>query len=872
VPIPPGTRLGNYEIVGQLGAGGMGEVYKAHDPKLDRFVAIKVLPEHLAGNPDFLARFQTEARAVAALNHPALIGIHDLGQAEGQVFAVMELLEGETLFSCLARGPLAPRRAVEFAIQIAHGMAVAHDKGIIHRDLKPDNLWITREGRMKILDFGLAKRNVPSGGGRVGLNAATEALEPGPRTQEGTVLGTVGYMSPEQVRGEPADHRSDLFSFGVVLYEMLCGRRAFKGETPVQTMSAILEADPEPLKAPKGDLPPALEQMVLHCLEKRPESRFQSMRDLAFALEHLGTLTSGVQSHAALPWPRRASLLQGALAGVASTLGMGLLLGLAWWHFRVDTGHLSFTPLTFAKARILNARFTVDGNSAVFTWGGRFPADAVVQALSFDNPLPRPLLAQNGALAGLGPGNELATLTGLASVQGRSETFVGTLGRSPMAGATPRAISSGVVAADWAPDGHGLAVVRDEGPAGMRVEYPEGKVLARVEGGWFSHLRFSPDGSRLAVVRHPVYMDDMGSVLVIETASGQVRELCGPWATVMGLAWPRGGREIWFTAARSLNRELLGVDLGGKVRLIASAPTDLGIEDLAADGRALMTSGEFRIRPYTFSATTRETIDLAIHTVSLMESASRDGGQIVVEDEDTVGPEYPLYLCTTDGRMPTPLGKGLAGFPIPGGRKVFLIRGDYNVPKGVLISLDNGKEEPIQMGNLALARKTCAQVSQGGALLVLACNGKEPSQLWEVSAHAPPVPVGAPLPPDIIGFALLGPVEQHALLARAGGDVGWIDLADAQGPLKPIPGLGKDKVVGMSQDGAWVYVAARFERPLVVDRIHLATGRREPFRTLDLERGEDRMGATGYLTADGSRWFSTTTEFKSQLFMVQGLK
>ena len=866
MPLPPGTLLGQYEILTLIGAGGMGEVYKARDPKLDRLVAIKVLPADLAGNPDLMGRFQLEARAVAALNHPSLVGIYDLGQAAGQVFAVMELLEGETLFTCLARGPLSPRRAVECAIQIAQGMAVAHDKGIIHRDLKPDNLWITREGRIKILDFGLAKRTAPSSPRRGELPAPTEALGPG--TQQGMVLGTVGYMSPEQVRGDPADHRSDIFSFGVVLYEMLSGRRAFRADTPVQTMSAILEADPEPLRTPKGELPPALEQIVLHCLEKLPQNRFQSMRDLAFGLDHLGSWSGGSAAFPAPP-PRRSWKRAGTWAAGAALVVLGAAL--AAWRLQAGAGHPVFTPLTFATAPVWAARFTRDGASAVFTRGARYAPDTSIQALAFDNPLARPVLARNGALAALGPNNELATLTGLEYVQGRPETFVGTLGRCPLAGATPRAIASRVVAADWTPDGSGLALVRDEGPAGMRIEYPEGRVLARVDRGWFSHLRFSPDGSRLAVIRHPEYMDDMGSILLIEPASGQVRELCGPWASALGLAWPRSGREIWFTAATLPTRELRAVDLHGKVRTITTTPTDLALEDLAPDGRALMTSGEFRIRPYAFAAVSGETTDLAIRSLSLLKSASQDAQQIVIDDEDAEGPEYPMYLCTTDGRMPTPLGRGLCAFPVPGGQKVFVLRGQLQAPKGVLLSLDSGQEEPIQMGTLSLARKACVQVSQAGALLILSCDGKVPSRLWQVSAQAPPAPVGAPLPPDVLGFALYGPVGPRAVMARAGGGVGWVDLA-APGSFQPVPGLGKDTVVGTSLDGNWAYVVARFTRPLMIDRIQLATGRREPFRKLDLPGGETRMASSGYLNPDGTRWLSNTNEFKYQLFLVEGLK
>ena len=368
--LQPGSHLGTYEVLAQIGSGGMGEVYRARDTRLDRLVAIKVLPPALAENPDFLARFQREAKAVAALNHPNLVGIYDFNQAGGQVYAVMELLEGETLADLLARGPLPPRKAVALAGQVAQGLAAAHDKGIVHRDLKPTNLWVTREGRIKVLDFGLAKQHGPAQPADQ-ANPATEAL--GPLTELGMVLGTVGYMSPEQVRAEPVDHRSDIFSFGVVLYEMLTGRRAFKGETPIQTMNAILEHEPEELALAQGHLPPALERLVMHCLEKHPGNRFQSMRDLAYDLGNLSTLTDASGGIMA-PFAAR----NRSVSRKWAALGGLLVLAAAWagWAgHRPRAAHLVFTPLTFTAAPVWNARFTRDGASVVFTRGSMNPRE-----------------------------------------------------------------------------------------------------------------------------------------------------------------------------------------------------------------------------------------------------------------------------------------------------------------------------------------------------------------------------------------------------------------------------------------------------------------------------------------------------------------
>ncbi len=282
-----GTRLGPYEIVAPLGAGGMGEVYRAKDPRLGREVAVKVLPGSFSTDRDRLRRFEQEARAAGILNHPNVTAVYDIGQRDGSPYVVTELLEGETLRSHFAGGPLAPRRAIDYAVQIAHGLAAAHEKSIIHRDLKPENLFVTRDGRVKILDFGLAKlTQTESGGPQTNLPTATAGTEPG------VVLGTLGYMSPEQVRGKHADARSDIFSFGAVLYEMLSGRKAFHGDSAADTMSAILREDPPDLSATNRLIPPALDRIVRHCLEKNPEARFHSAHDLAFDLQAL----SGVQA------------------------------------------------------------------------------------------------------------------------------------------------------------------------------------------------------------------------------------------------------------------------------------------------------------------------------------------------------------------------------------------------------------------------------------------------------------------------------------------------------------------------------------------------------------------------------------------------
>ena len=370
MPLSPGSRLGPYEVLSPLGAGGMGEVYRARDPRLGREVAIKVLPEDSTADPERLRRFELEAKAVGALSHPNLLAVFDTGQHEGAPFVVFELLEGETLRARLGGEALPPPKALDYAIQIARGLAAAHEKGIVHRDLKPDNLFLTRDGRLKILDFGLAKLRPPLDPGDVSAETRTASVH----TEAHTILGTVGYMSPEQVRRSPVDHRSDIFSFGSVLYEMLAGSRPFRGETEAETMTAILNQDPPPLAEATGKVPVALERIVRHCLEKRPEDRFQSARDLVFDLEAVAQAgTAGAPG-----WPpRRGRRMRLAMVAGVAVLGLLAVGGVVrnWfahglWNSR-RTAPMSVVPLTSLSGWEWDPALSPDGSQLAFSWNAR---------------------------------------------------------------------------------------------------------------------------------------------------------------------------------------------------------------------------------------------------------------------------------------------------------------------------------------------------------------------------------------------------------------------------------------------------------------------------------------------------------------------
>ncbi len=488
MPLSAGTQLGAFEIIGPLGAGGMGEVYRARDSRLDRAVAIKVLPEFVSSaDPERSRRFEQEARAAAALNHPNILAVYQMGSYEGVPYLVSELLEGETLRDALRRGPLPLRKTIDYAVQIAHGLAAAHNQAIVHRDLKPENLFITREGRVKILDFGLAKLVKPKE--PVTEPGATVLLE----TEPGIVRGTVGYMSPEQVRAQAADHRSDIFAFGAVLHEMLTGRWTFQKPTSADTISAILHEEPEAISEVAPGTPAALQRIVHRCLEKKPERRFQSASDLAFALESLsGPTTSPPGAGEEKTQPKRARVRPAAVALpivlVAAVLGY-------------------FVTRTAPAPRVANyVQLTHDGRqkSLIGTDGLRLYLSLGSSGTSASQGIAAMSISGGEwTKLSIAPSPDMVPVdlspdgSELLVVDGQGAPPRGPLWSLPILGGSPRRVGDAVAeTAAWSPDGKLLAYSNWNTLFLAKADGTEARKLLAAKGD-IKNIMFSPDGARL---------------------------------------------------------------------------------------------------------------------------------------------------------------------------------------------------------------------------------------------------------------------------------------------------------------------------------------------------------------------------------------
>jgi len=860
VSLPAGTKLGPYEIVAPLGAGGMGEVYRARDPRLGRDVAIKVLPASFSSDPDRLKRFEQEARAAGVLNHPNVTAVHDLGTHDGAPYVVQELLEGETLRSELAGGRFSPRKSIEYAVQIAQGLAAAHEKGIVHRDLKPENVFVTKDGRVKILDFGLAKLTEAA--------TSSNATNLPTATEPGVVMGTIGYMSPEQVKGKPADARSDIFALGAILYEMLSGQRAFRGDSAGETMAAILREDPPDLSVTNQNVSPGLERIVRHCLEKNPERRFQSASDIAFDLEALSLPGASAPrvgpSPSAAGW-RRPALL--AAAAVAIALA-GLFAGRQLWK-SPTTSVPTFRRLTYRRGIAWNGRFAPDGHVVFYSanWDGSEKTE--LYSTRTENPGSQLLDLPGGYVESISRSGEMLILSDRLVSIGYAHR--GVLRMAPLGAGAARDLFEDVVGADWAPDGKSMALIRAPGWR-HRLEFPAGKVLYE-SAGWISHPRVSPRGDVVAFLDHPQFGDDGGGVAIVDR-NGKKTTLWDGFPTVQGLAWSPTGDEIWFTGAETGNtRGLCAVTLSGRKRIIARSPGVWTLMDIFPDGRVLLNHGSERVGLAGLDAEGKSR-NLSWLDWSRSPSISDDGKTVAFTEEgDGGGSGYSVYLRKTDGSPAIRLGEGEAIALSPDGR--WVLAAVVRITPTPLVLLPTGAGEPKAFPKDGISHSSipAAFSGDGKRIVFVGSEGGHDRRTWiqdvdggKARPITPEGVVGTTLSPDGRLVVARGADQKMALYPVDGG------------PARPVDGFeANDQTLAWSTDQKYVYASANSgviqALTARVFRIEIATGRREVWKEFSLP---DPTGISGIsaraITPDGRGFVFSFAQRLSELYLVEGLK
>jgi len=858
VTLAAGTKLGPYEILAPIGAGGMGEVYRAKDPRLGRELAIKVLPASFSQDVDRLKRFEQEARSASALNHPNIVTIHEIATFEGASYIAMELVDGPSLREMLATGPLPTKRLLDVAVQIAEALAKAHGASIVHRDLKPENVVVSKDGFVKLLDFGLAKTFVAPTGGVSG--APTVAPQ---ETQPGTVMGTVGYMSPEQASGRPVDFRSDQFAFGSILYEMATGHRAFQKKTGAETLAAIIRDEPEPVAQANPRVPAPFRWIVERCLAKEPDERYVSTRDLARDLksvrEHLGEVTSSASGGMAVVEParRRSLAVPLALAAVVLAAAAGLLLG----RRTTAVAQPRFQRLTFQRGNVIDARFGPDGQTVYYSaaWEGAAPR---VYSLRPGSPESAALTLPPAALLGLSSSGELAIqLDPRPASTGFG--YSGTLARVPLTGGSPKEILQEVSYAEWAPGSSDLAVVhRVEGKD--RLEFPIGKVLFET-AGWIQGPRFSPDGTTLAFLHHPGAGDD-GAVEIVDRA-GKTTRLTEGWATLQGLAWS-GTREVWFTAAREgIEREIYAVTPSGKLRLVRTMQGTPALLDLS-ETNALVTEDDYRSGAFALVAGETLTRDLGWFDWQSDRGLSPDGKLLLFDESgEGGGAKGSVYLRGTDGSPALRLGDGvgLALTPdsawaltrLPASQQFVLVpvkagqprtfpKDSFgNTPYGTFFP--DGKRFVFVASEPGHGSRLYAQSVESGPAKPLSAEGLAQSRIF--------------VSPDGRFVAAIGPDLKVHLYPVDGGAV--VHLAGSQ------PG---DSPSGWTADGKSLYVSQAGEK-CRLDRIDVATGGRTHVRDLAVSdaAGIIAVGAAR-VSLDGRVILGNFTRILSTLYKVVDLK